>query len=151
MRMRSLCRLTAGALAVAVLPLTLGCGDDAGPNGTTIVASWVATSLTAPSQPGWGDAISDDGVSVNLTFTATGTYTFSVANDDPADPWICPNQATCSWNGTYATSGNTLTFDQGTADEMSATFSLSGNNLTVTFSASAQIVDPYRYVFQKTT
>lgn len=136
------------ALAVATVPLVPGCGDDEPAGPTTIVGSWAAASLTAPSQPQWGDAIQDDGLSVSIAFSANGTYSFTVANDDPADPWICPNQASCSWTGAYSTSGNTMVFDQGTVDEASATYSLSGNNLTITFAATAQIVNPYRIVLQ---
>lgn len=144
-------------LALSVIltfALYLGCGDDDdgnGPNGNTIVGSWTATSLTAPTQPVWGDGVVDDGLSVRITFNANSSYSWTVANDDPADPWICfdPPAASCNWTGTYSTSGNNIVFDQGTADEISGTYSISGNQMTMTFPVTAQIPDPYRYVLQK--
>ena len=154
MRPIQLSRLVAPTLAVAAMQLTTGCGSDdpTDPNdnnGNTIVASWTATSLTAPSQPQWGDGVVDDGLSVIITFNANGTHSWSVSTDFPADTWICHNTASCSWTGTYSVTGNTILWDEGTADEASATYSISGSTLTMTFAASAQVNDPYRYVMRK--
>lgn len=144
-------RLVALTLAVGVVLLISGCGDDepTGGNGDTLFGSWIATSLTAPSQPGWGDGVVDDGLSISMTFNDTGSYSGSASNDDPADPWICENTASCAWSGSYSTSGNTVVFDEGTPDELSATYSISGNTLTLTFSATAGNTDPYRYVLRR--
>lgn len=145
-------RRTRAALAVALMALAYAaCGDDSsgtGPTPTTVVGSWVATSLTAPSQPQWGDAVSDDGLSVSLTLTAAGGYTLSASGDDPADPWVCPGAASCSFSGTYSTSGNTMVFDEGTASESSATYTLSSGTLTITYGTNAVITDPYRIVLK---
>ncbi|MEJ2218654.1 MAG: hypothetical protein P8099_18865 [Gemmatimonadota bacterium] len=128
----------------------LGCKDNTGPdNPDTIVGSWTATSLTAPSRPDWGDAITGDGLSLGMTFNASGGYGLSAANDDPADPWICWNTASCSYSGTYSTSGNTMLFDEGTADEATATYSLSGGTLTITYQSAAGVTDPYKVTFTK--
>jgi hypothetical protein len=144
-------------LAVAFTPLAAGCGGeeptgakqatDTGQN--TIVGSWTATSLTAPSQPGWGDAVVDDGLLVRLTFDESSRYWFSVSNDDPADPWLCDNAASCAWRGTYSTSGDTVVFDEGAGDERSADYSMSGDTLTLTFEATATLTDPYKYVLRR--
>lgn len=138
--------------AVLALPLAVGCGGDNGPTGTnsnTIVGTWVATSLTAPTQPQWGDAITDDGLSIRFTFSSSGGYSLTVGGDYPADPWICNNTASCTITGSYSTSGNTVLFDEGTQDEHPATYSISGSTLTLTFAAIPGIPDPYRYVFRK--
>lgn len=141
------------ATLLTVAPFLAACGgDDDGPTTLTeetIVGTWNVTSLTAPSQPSWGDAVSDDGLTVTVVFAAGGTYTFTVANDWPADPWICSGTASCGWSGTYSLSGNTLLFDEGTSDEVAVTYSLSGDNLTFTFPAGDGITDPYRYVLRR--
>jgi hypothetical protein len=129
--------------------LGVACGDDpTGATPTTIVGSWVATSLTAPSQPQWGDGVADDGLSIGMTFDQSGSYTFTVSDDDPADPWLCPGAASCSYSGTYSTSGSTVVFDGGTAEEASATYALSGATLTITYAATATITAPFRLVFR---
>lgn len=142
---------------ILALPLLAGCGDDDGPTGTngntnTIIGSWIATSLTAPSQPQWGDAIKDDGMSVTVSFTQGGAYSITASGDDPADPWVCldPNAASCSYSGNYSSKGNnSLVFDEGTPSELSATYSFSSNSLTVTFAAADWLPNPYRYVLQR--
>jgi predicted ribosomally synthesized peptide with nif11-like leader len=143
-------RSRAVALAVVLTAsLGLACGDDpTGPTPTTIVGSWVATSLTAPSQPQWGDGVADDGLSIGMTFGQGGSYTLDVSDDDPADPWLCPGAASCSYSGSYTTSGNTVVFDGGTADEASATYTLSGGRLTIVYTATATNTDPLRLVFR---
>lgn len=138
------------ALAVALAAFVFAaCGDSAtGPTPTTVVGSWVATSLTAPTQPAWGDAVKDDGVSVNLTLTSSGTYTLSASGDDPTDPWVCTNTASCSYDGAYTTSGNTITWDQGTTSEATATYAFSPGTMTINYAANAVITDPYTIVLQ---
>lgn len=139
------------ALLAVVLTAAVGvtCGEPTAIR-TTIVGSWVATSLTAPSEPQWGDGVADDGLSVRMTFDDSGGYTFNVSDDDPADAWMCPGTATCSYSGTYSTSGTTLVLDEETADETSATYTLSGNTLTLAFAATATDPNPYTYVLRGT-
>lgn len=143
-------KLMALAVVLATAQL-LGCGKDNGtePKVTTIVGSWNATSLFAPTRPDWGDAITDDGLTVGLTFNNSGGYTMSVTDDYVPDPWICSGTASCSYSGAYSVSGSTIMFDEGTADENAATYSLSGSTLTITFSATAAIADPYKVVLHK--
>jgi hypothetical protein len=126
-----------------------GCGDEPTNTPTSIVGSWVATNLTAPGEPQWGDAVADDGLSVTMTFTAGGSYTFDIGDDDPADPWMCPGTASCSYSGSYQTAGSTLTLDAGTADESSATYTFSGNRLTIAFQATAASPTPYTFVLRQ--
>lgn len=138
------------ALAVALVAFVFtACGDSAtGPTPTTVVGNWAVTSLTAPTQPSWGDAVKDDGMSINLTLTSGGSYTLTASGDDPTDPWVCSATASCSYSGTYATSGNTITWDQGTASEASATYTFSPGGMTITYAASALLTDPYKLVLQ---
>jgi len=140
------------ALAVVLTTsLLVACGSNNGPEPTvtTIVGSWNATSLIAPTRPDWGDAITDDGLKVGLTFNDSGGYTMSVTNDYVPDPWICTGTASCSFSGAYSLSGSTIMFDEGTADENAAAYSLSGSTLTITFAATTQITDPYKIVLHK--
>ena len=148
MRARRASKVVALAAALT-LPLFVGCGDDEEPtngNGDTIVGIWAATSLTVVGQPQWGDGVQDDGLVITISFNSSGGYSISVGNEDPADPWICDDTASCTYTGSYTTSGNTLVFDEGTTDEESATYSLSGNTLTITF----QVASPYQFVLQRT-
>lgn len=115
----------------------------------TLVGTWSVMSLTAPTMPSWGDAISDDGLIVTFTFTAAGGYTLAVANDWPADPWICSGTASCTITGSYTMSGSALVLDQGTADEVSVTHTLAGDDLTMQFPAGPGITHPYRYVMRR--
>jgi hypothetical protein len=141
-------RLTAPAVVLTAI-LGAACGDDPiPPTPTTIVGSWVATNLTCPNQPQWGDGVADDGLSVRMTFDDSGSYTFTISDDDPSDPWMCSGTASCSYSGTYRTSGTTVVFDEGTADEASVTYTLSGSTLTLAFAATATNADPYRFVLR---
>lgn len=144
-------RLAALAVVLATAAMLAACGgdDSTDPAEDTIVGTWNVTSLTAPSMPAWGDAISDDGLVVTFSFSASGGYTLTVANDWPADPWICSGTASCSISGSYSLSGNTLVFDQGTADEVTVSHTLAGNSLTIQFPAGNGITHPYRYVMRR--
>jgi len=139
------------AVAVALVAFVFAaCGDSAGtgPTPTTVVGNWNVTSLTAPTQPSWGDAVKDDGMSISLALTSGGSYTLTASGDDPTDPWVCTNTASCSYTGTYSTSGNTITWDQGTASEATATFSFSAGSMTINYAANAVITDPYKLILQ---
>lgn len=150
MRMPLGSKLVAMAVVLTTVQL-LGCGKDNPDPVTpeTIVGNWTATSLIAPSRPDWGDAISGDGLSVGMTFNSSGGYSLSAANDDPADPWICWNTASCSYSGTYDIAGSTITFDIGTADEATATYSLSSGTLVITYQSAAGVTYPYKVTFTK--
>jgi Lipocalin-like domain len=147
--MRTGLRSMRAALAVALMVLVYqACGGTTDPTPTSLVGSWVATSLTAPSQPQWGDAVTNDGLSVHLAFTSGGSYTYSVSGDNPSDSWMCDGSASCTYSGTYTTSGSTITFNQGTASEYSATYAFSPGTMTITEVANVQIQDPYRIVLR---
>ena len=79
-------------------------------------------------------------------FNASGNYFIAVSNDWPSDPWICDGTSSCAWQGIYSISGNTLVFDPATSDETSASYTLSGDRVTITFT---DMTDPYRMVFER--
>ena len=116
----------------AVLAATMACGDDPTGNGNALVGTWNVTSLTFPGEPGLGDPVVDDGLVFRITFNANGTYAMAVSNDDPSDPWICEGTTSCTEGGDYSVSGSSITFDEGTSDEATGTFSISGDTLTMT-------------------
>jgi hypothetical protein len=62
---------------------------------------------------------------------------------------MCPGTASCSYSGSYTTAGSTLTLDAGAADESSATYSFSGNRLTLAFQATAANPTPYTFVLRQ--
>ena len=133
------------------LALAAACGGDEPTEITpdTIIGRWVVTSLTAPTQPQWGDAVQDDGLAIGFHFRDDGLYDFNVANDWPADPWICPGTVSCGWSGSYSVSGNELLLDEGTSSEVTATLKLNGDDLTLTYPAGDGFNDPYRYVMRR--
>lgn len=115
-------------LALVALPLLPGCGDDGGPaNGDTsaLVGTWSATSFTIA---GLGDILDGTGVSITLVFTQD-TYSLQVSGDDLGT--LCGSETSCTESGSYTRSGNRLTFDPGTQDEIDFAFSLSGDTLTL--------------------
>jgi len=136
------------ALSVALtLPLFVGCGGDdethdpvPGGGENPLLGTWFATSITIVGQPAAGDAVVDDGLQFSINFNAIGEYAVLVNNDDPADPWACEDTAFCEWWGLYTISGNSLTLDEGTADEVTATFDVSGDTLTATFDGNFRMV-----------
>ena len=138
-------RLYVLSLALVTLPLLVGCGDDdevtnGNGDGNPLVGTWVATSFTIVGQPAEGDAVVDDGLQFSINFNSSGEYAILINNDDPADPWVCDGTAFCEYFGTYRVSGNTFILDEGTTDEATATFSISGNTLTATIDGTFRIV-----------
>ena len=136
------------ALTVALtLPLFAGCGGNDEPtngngNGADnpLLGTWIATSITIVGDPQAGDAVVDDGLQFSINFSNDGEYAILVNNDNPADPWVCEDTAFCEYWGTYRISGNTLILDEGSTDEATGTFSVSGDTLTVTIDGVFRIV-----------
>jgi hypothetical protein len=143
------------ALSVALVALPLvGCGDDETTNGNgngdpALLGTWIATSITIVGQPGAGDLVVDDELNFSINFNSLGEYAILVTNDDPADPWICENTATCEFDGTYRVSGSTLILDESTSDETTAVFSISDNIMTATLDATATLGVSFAIVFEK--
>jgi hypothetical protein len=121
-------RLAASTVALVALPLVVGCGDDdgTGTNGSALVGSWSATSMLADGV----EVFAGTGVSLTATLTSDGTYSMSTTGD--TDHMFCEGTTSCTENGTYTHTSNTLTFcDPGCGDP--ASYTISGNTLTIDF------------------
>ncbi len=132
---------------VLTLPLFVSCGDDETPHNPVpgggenlLLGTWWALSVTIVGQPAAGDAVVDDGLEFSINFNDIGEYAVLVNNDDPADPWMCEDTATCEWWGLYTIRDNTVTFDEGTTDEMAATFAVANDTLTATIDGRFRLV-----------
>lgn len=128
--------LAVGAgLMVAV---AAGCGGDgepaltSAPAGHPILGTWVATSVTVVGAPAQGDAVTDLGLNFSFHFSQEGEYSYLATNDDPNDSWICEGTAFCEDWGTYRIDGSSIILDEGTPDEITYSFTISGNTLTMT-------------------
>jgi hypothetical protein len=118
--------------------LLVGCGDDEAPHNPVpgggenpLLGTWWALSITVVGDPGAGDAVVDEGLEFSINFNNFGEYAILVNNDDPVDPWVCEDTATCDWWGYYTIRGTSLIFDEGTEDETTTTFQVASDTLTV--------------------
>lgn len=133
MRARRANRLAVLIVALSTLPFALSCGDNNNGDGTTgpnppsdnaIVGTWNATSFTAE-----GTDLIAAGLTVSFNFANDGTYSYTVTGDTFGA--FCTGNTACSDFGTYDTSNGTLTFDRGTSDQESVSYSISGSTLSV--------------------
>ena len=130
---RRLYNFAALALVLCVTPLLLGCpGDDpenggnggTGPNASAFVGSWSATTFVAD-----GTDIVAAGTSITFDFTET-TYSFSVTGD--TSEFFCDTGVTsCGDGGDISSAATTITFDPGTEDEVTLTYNVTGDVLTI--------------------
>ena len=116
------------ALTLATASMLLGCGNGdengTGPNVSALVGSWSATSFIAD-----GTDIVAAGTTITFTFTET-TYSFSVTGDTSG--FFCdPGVSSCGENGDIGSTSSSITFDPGTADEVTLTYNVTGDVLTV--------------------
>jgi hypothetical protein len=115
-------RRSAYVLLSALIPLAIGCGDGVEPP-PGLVGTWDATSLVVD-----GFDLMDEGMTLSFTFTSGGEYSYVVTGDllDFCDPG--PN---CSDGGDIEATGSQVTFDPGTIDEETFSYSIVGTTLTV--------------------
>jgi len=118
------------ALTLSVTPLLLGCGSDeegnggTGPNVSAFVGSWSATVFVVD-----GTDVVAGGTAITFTFTET-TYSSSVTGDTTG--FFCdPGVTSCGDSGDLDSTSGSLIFDPGTGDEVSLTFNITGDVLTV--------------------
>jgi hypothetical protein len=118
------------ALTLSVTPFILGCGSDEEGNGGTgpevsdFVGDWNATSFVVDKT----DLVAD-GTSIIFSFTAT-TYSFVIAND--ANGVLCDSGPTsCGESGDLSSTETTFTFDPGTNDEVTFSYNVTGDTMTV--------------------
>ncbi len=119
-------------IPAAILTLALGwtvagCSSDEGSTAPgvnpAVVGTWNATSFVV----GGIGLIPPLGMS--LVFNANGTYAFSFTNDQ--GNFCDPGEVSCGETGTYTATGNTMTLDAGTTDEMTLNYSISGSTMTI--------------------
>lgn len=118
-------------VTVAALLATAACSSDDDPAGNddedaTLVGTWEATSFNA-----LGTDLIEDGMSLTATFTAGGTYTFDVTNDQVG---ACPGDGgeDCVNPGPYTATDTQVTIDAGEEDAVTFAYSITGNSMTWT-------------------
>lgn len=116
-------RRSAYVLLTAFIPLTIGCGDGVEPP-PGLVGTWDATSLVVD-----GFDLMDDGMTLSFTFTSGGEYSYVVTGD--LLDFCNPGQSACSDGGDIEATGSQITFDPGTIDEETFSYSIVGTTLTV--------------------
>lgn len=118
-------RYTALALAV-LLPLAAACSDNepTGPASDGIVGRWQITSFLVG-----GMEVVEQGSSVEITFTAAGTYSVTMTGN-LSD--ACGPASTCTETGTYASTSTRITMDPGSEDEMVFNYSIQRSTMTFT-------------------
>lgn len=121
--------LRVSCVAVAFGVLFAGsCNDNAnmnGPGSDALLGTWVSTSLMAG-----GMELSDNGLTLTITFESDGTYTTSFTSD--LDMIFCEGATSCTDGGPYTRTGTQITLDAGTTDESVVGYSISGDTMTVT-------------------
>ena len=113
-----------GLLALLALA---ACSDDdggTGPAASALHGTWNSTSLVAN-----GMDAANLGMAMSFTFNSNDTYSFSVTQDELD---LCGGATDCSDSGTYSATGTTLTFDPGSSDATTLSWSVSGDTLSVT-------------------
>ncbi len=117
-----------GALALVLALGLVSCSDDpaGNGNGNPLLGTWQATSFASADM----DVIAD-GMSLRMTLSATGSYTFTVTNDLVG---ICEGQGgeNCTSTGSYASTAGTVTIDDDDVDNVTFTSTINGNVMTWT-------------------
>lgn len=117
-----------GAMALVLAIGLVSCNDDptGNDNGDPLVATWQATSFASDDM----DVIAE-GMTLRMTLTASGTYTFTVTNDLVG---ICEGEGgeDCTSTGSYAATAGTVTIDDDETDNVTFTSTISGNVMTWT-------------------
>jgi hypothetical protein len=110
-------------LALALLP---ACGDedDGSMNpGASLQGTWEADTFSA----GGTDYVAT-GLGVTITFTAT-TFVVDVTGD--TNGVVCDTPGDCVNTGTLSYTSSTITFDAGTADEITFNYTVTATTLTL--------------------
>jgi hypothetical protein len=127
-------------VTLAIVPLTFTCAGEEGlgPEADPLIGNWDATTFVVD-----GSDLIADGAAIFFSFFDDGGYFFSVNNETSG--LLCEGVASCTDEGDFDVVGGTIVFDPGTVDEVSLSFTISGNTLTVSgsivgFSLSATFV-----------
>jgi hypothetical protein len=121
----------------ALIPAVVTCGDSFEPP-EGLVGTWNATAIVVD-----GVDYALEGMTLSFTFDADAEYSFTVTNDGFG---FCDPDPNCSDFGDFTTTATQLTFDPGTIDEETFSYTVAGNTLTVsgTIDGSA-----FTFTFQK--
>lgn len=112
-----------------VSTLVLACGGDSstGPAiDEAFIGTWDATSFVVA---GTELITPESSFFVSLGLYSDGSYELIVTGHQSG--LFCEGPASCNIDGDYTFTGDALTFDPGTEDELNATYSVSGDLLTV--------------------
>lgn len=119
------------ALVLSVLLTAVSCGDDDSPTApppppnSSILGSWSATSVVV-------DGVDQvpNGLQLDLFFEAEPHYDIFATNDNLGV--ICEGGATtCQASGEFSLTANQITFDPGEPDELTLSYTVSGDQLTL--------------------
>lgn len=116
--------LTVIVLTVFIALFFINCGDDnpAASAEESLVGTWVLTKMTATSSEG------------TLTFTPEQiSVTVTIKSDHTYQATIIQQGITTTETGTWSISGNTVTFTDSDGESTAVTFTIEGNELTITF------------------
>jgi hypothetical protein len=111
-------------MSASLVPVVIGCSDGAVEPPAGLVGTWNATSLVVD-----GVNLMDEGMTLSFTFSNDSEYSYSVTND-ALD--FCDLVANCSDSGDFSATGSQITFDPGTVDAETFSWSIVGSTLTVT-------------------
>lgn len=122
-------RITVLSLSILSVLLLSACGDDSNDSmspgsGASLEGTWNATSF---SIDGNDQVVS--GFTFTVTFTAT-TYSISISGDN--NNVICDMTTSCTDGGAISSTGSTVTFDPGTQDEVTFSYTATATTLTLT-------------------
>ncbi len=127
---------TALIVALAIVAVTPGCDDDNGEltgPAAELVGSWTATSFVV----GGIDLVAG-GLSVTFNLADDGTYSSTVSGD--AVGVFCDQAANCTESGNFEATSSSITFDPGTEDEITLSYSIDGDTLTVSGTSDGETI-----------
>jgi len=108
-------------ILAALIPVTFACSDGFEPP-AGLVGTWSATSLVVG-----GVDYRAEGMTLSFTFTDGGEYSYTVTGDQLD---FC-DAAACSDGGDFTTTASEITFDPGTVDAETFSWTIAGDTLTV--------------------
>lgn len=120
----------------ATATIIAACSDDENgimePPPPGLVGTWNATSIMAG-----GEDFFAQGMRVSFNFGADNEYSFVVTGDLLE---FCDSQSSCSDFGDYTATTSTITFDPGTTDELTLTYTISGDTLTASGTFDTEVL-----------
>ena len=126
-------------LACAALTMfVVACSDGGFEPPAGLVGTWNATALVVD-----GLDLMDEGMTLRFTFTEDAEYSYTVTGD-MLD--FCEVGPGCSDGGDFSTTSNQITFDPGSTDEETFSFTIAGDVLTVTATIDGSL---FVFTFEK--